>query len=432
MSASSLAEPMPMAVPAEKADAPRWSLATRVAFRFFFSFLLLTYLPFPLNLVPGVETVWQKLWLPVVEVAAAFLGVTVDSSFNGSGDRLFNWVSLFVTVVLAVAATLIWSVADRRALGYPRLHAWFRVYLRFGLAVAMISYGAFKVIPSQFVSPSLDRLIQPFGDASPMGLLWTFMGASAAYTIFTGIGELLGGLLLTMRRTALLGALVTAGVMTHVVMLNFAYDVPVKIYSSLLLITALFIAAPDARRLFDFFLRSPDQPVLQRRGLRIAARVIAAAFVLYIVGTSLKQSWDQRTFLREARLSGSPLYGIWNVDELTIDGVSRPPLITDTTRWRRFVVSGKEWGSIQNMDDSRTRVSIKLKEDDRSMLLTKRNDHLFEARFTYTRPDPNTLVLDGTQYGKRVVAKLRKAPADRTFLLTSRGFHWVNDVPFNR
>jgi hypothetical protein len=67
-----------------------------------------------------------------------------------------------------------------------------------------------------------------------MGLLWTFMGASAAYTIFTGLGELVGGLLLTTRRTALAGALVSAAVMTHVAVLNFCYDVPVKLFSMVL------------------------------------------------------------------------------------------------------------------------------------------------------------------------------------------------------
>jgi len=39
------------------------------------------------------------------------------------------------------------------------------------------------------------------------------MGASASYTIFTGAAEMLGGILLTMRRTTLLGALVCIDVL---------------------------------------------------------------------------------------------------------------------------------------------------------------------------------------------------------------------------
>ncbi|HYR28201.1 MAG TPA: hypothetical protein VEU30_07020, partial [Thermoanaerobaculia bacterium] len=338
-----------------------------------------------------------QIWEPVVTtVASSVFGLTVDAAFNGSGDRAFHWVQLFVTVVASAAVTLIWSIADRKAVSYPRLYPWFRVYVRFGLAAAMIGYGAFKIIPSQFSAPILERLLQPFGDASPMGLLWTFMGASAAYTIFTGVGELVGGLLLTMRRTALLGALVTAGVMTHVVVLNFTYDVPVKIYSTVLLLAALVIAAPDARRLFDFFLRHPDKPLFQRRALRIAAVVVALLFVATSLVMSLKQSYEQRQRALTTRHAGSsPIFGIWNVDELTVDGVAHPPLTTDLTRWRRFVVSGKEIGTMYNMDDTRARYVMAFDEAKRTLTLTKRADPAFKAVFNVQRPGSNTMLLDG-------------------------------------
>lgn len=47
-------------------------------------------------------------------------------------------------------------------------------------ATAMVAYGMFKISPSQFPAPGLSRLVQPYGDSSPMGLLWTFMGVSMA------------------------------------------------------------------------------------------------------------------------------------------------------------------------------------------------------------------------------------------------------------
>jgi hypothetical protein len=31
-----------------------------------------------------------------------------------------------------------------------------------------------------------------------------------------------------------------------------------------------------------------------------------------------------------------------------------------------------------------------------------------------------------------VIATLRHTDAQKTFLLTSRGFHWINEYPFNR
>src|SRR6185369_17105359 len=142
-----------------------------------------------------------------------------------------------------------------------RLHRHVYTYLRFYVASAMFSYGIQKVIPAQFLPLSLDRLVQTYGSSSPMGLLWTFMGASPAYEMFAGAAELLAGLLLIFRRTALLGALVTIGVMSNVVALNLAFDASIKIYASHLLLMAVFLAAPDARKLAGFFLRRPSEPL---------------------------------------------------------------------------------------------------------------------------------------------------------------------------
>jgi hypothetical protein len=60
-------------------------------------------------------------------------------------------------------------------------------------------------------------------------------------------------MLLATRRTATAGALVMVAVMSNVVMLNFCFDVPVKLASTHLLVFALVIAAPDARRLWSVF-----------------------------------------------------------------------------------------------------------------------------------------------------------------------------------
>ena len=82
-----------------------------------------------------------------------------------------------------------------------------------------------------------------------MNVLWAFMGASRPYTVFAGLGEVLAALLLIWRRTGSLGGLVTIGVMTNVAMLNFCYDVPVKLYSSHLLVMAILVVLPDVGRL---------------------------------------------------------------------------------------------------------------------------------------------------------------------------------------
>lgn len=420
MSASSLVEAVPVVVEVRREE---WSLATRVAFRFCFVFLLLYNIPFPLSFVPKVGEWFNKPWEWLVPIAAQSLfGVKADVLPNGSGDTTWNYVQLFLMVAMSAAATLVWSLISRAA-SYPRLHHWLRVYTRFALASIMISYGAVKVIPSQFPSPGLDRLTQPFGDASPMGLLWTFMGASVAYNVFSGLGEVVGGLLLTTRRTTLAGALLSAAVMTNVAVLNFCYDVPVKLFSSVLLFTALFLIAPDARRLLAFLFSGPDRAAWWKVGLRTAVVIGFVGYSLYGAASARKEYGDLSP--------RSPLRGIWNVDELTVDGVAQPPLLTNATRWRRMIFDGTRGMAIQLVSDQRNRYGIELDEAKKSFTLKKRDEPTLNALFHYTRPDPHTLVVDGTMSGKKIHATMHVDPA-KELLLTSRGFHWINEYPFNR
>ena len=404
----------------DKAE-PRWNPATRFAFRFLFVYLILYNFPSPLGgfLSKFYEDATNAI---VVPVAHHLFGVKADVLPNGSGDTTWNYVQVFCYAVIALVAAVVWSILDRRRLAYPTLHSWLTIYIRFVLAIAMISYGAAKVIKSQFPNVTLDRLMQRFGDASPMGLLWTFMGASTSYNVFTGAGEVIGGLLLTARRTALLGALVSAAVLSNIAMLNFSYDVPVKLYSLHLLFMALFIAAPDARRLANFFLfdRPPGHA---RRFMLVLRTVFVVVFVVFIFinAQSSYKRWGDGA-------PKSPLYGIWNVDEFKVDGAAAA---NDGARWRRIIFDSRWIFAIQFADESRTRYVLDLDEKAKRMALSKRTDPNWKASLAYSAPDRDSLILDGRIDGHAIHAALRRGET-KGFLLTSRGFHWINEFPFNR
>jgi hypothetical protein len=429
--------------PARRA-APGWSPANRLLFRFGFSYFLLYllpsylgllgYIPYGGMLVAGYMSFWQAV---VSWVGKHLFKLDITVFPNGSGDTTYNYLEILCFALLAAAAALVWTLLDRRRANYARLYEWLRVYVRFGLAMAMIEYGLAKIVPGgQFGPPSLDRLLQPFGDASPMGILWTFMGASTAYTVFAGLTETLGGLLLVTRRTLLLGALVSAVAMTNVVILNFSYDVPVKLYSSHLLAMALFLAAPDLRRLANLFvLNRPvepadHRPLFTRKGLHRGALVFRAVFVAEFTVLVLYMMYDSHG-VYGAPSRKSPFYGIWNVDELVIDGQARPPLITDGSRWRRMVFDYPGVVAIQLMSDTRERYVLKRDAAKRMLALTKRDDPAWKSTLTYQRPEPGRLLLEGTFDGKKIQAVLRRTD-NPNFRLVIRGFHWINEYPFNR
>lgn len=251
----------------------------RVVFRFVLVYLVLYVFPFPYNtlqsMIDGVQEIvtgeppdeakpsfltkhFLKPYEEVMDQLVLWTGkkaFKVDIAYRplGSGDTTWNYVQIFDYVVIAAAAALIWSLSawgwKRLKLptldAQPQLHAWLRVYIRFFLAQTMLVYGSFKVIKLQFLFPNPETLLHTYGESSPMHLLWTFMGASDGYTWFTGAGEVLAGMLLCTRRTTLLGAILSVAVMTHVVALNFCYDVPVKLFSLHLLFFSFFLMVPD-------------------------------------------------------------------------------------------------------------------------------------------------------------------------------------------
>ncbi|HYU35388.1 MAG TPA: hypothetical protein VEW48_24815, partial [Thermoanaerobaculia bacterium] len=339
---------------------PSWSPGKRVLFRFAFSYLVLYNLPFPLKAIPWAGEIitkpYQDLWNGLVPWAGKhLLGLDVTVRHNGSGDKTFDYVQVLCFLILAVVATVVWTVLDRKRPEHTRLDEGLRVYIRFALAAAMLVYGAYKVIPAQFAKPFPSQLIEPFGESSPMGLLWIFMGASSGYTIFAGAAEMIGGLLLAFRRTALLGALVSVGVMSHVVVLNYSYDVPVKLYSSHLLAMGVFLILPDLRRLLNLFvLNRPVEAAAARPPRARFRRTALVAQVLLVAaysGTMLDQSYEASKDGGNL-LPRPPLYGIWTVEELEADGVARPPLFTDATRWRRVVFEYSGYVTVQLMDGS--------------------------------------------------------------------------------
>jgi hypothetical protein len=425
------------------APVPVWGAAKKIGFRWLFTYLVLYLLPTYLMLaayiphgqvVPTAYTgAWQK---SVSWLAERLFHLKVSAVFNGSGDKAYDYLETLSYVLVAALVALAWTLLDRRRPNYARLHEWLRVYVRFGLGMVMLIYGASKVIPTQFSAPSLGRLLEPFGAASPMGLLWTFMGASAAYTIFAGAGEMAGGLLLIARRTTLLGALVCMAVLGNVVMLNFCYDVPVKLYSTHLFLIALFLAAPGLRRLADLLLfnrrvePANETRLFARKRFHVTALVFRTLFLAGFAVFCLYGTYDSyKTY--GAGAPKSPFYGVWNVDEMVTDGKARPPLLTDESRWRRLAFDKAGFVTLQLMDDSRLNYPLKLDAAKKTMELTRYDAPAWKASLSYQRPEPGRLLLAGTFDGHAVRAALHLAdPAKR--LLTSRGFHWINESPFNR
>src|SRR5262249_23305607 len=151
-----------------------------IGFRFAFAYLVLFMFPFPVYYIPYTGKLFQlytNFWHAIVPwVGKHILHLSYDIAVftNGSGDTTYDYLQALCALTLAIGAAIIWSGLDRRRADYNKLHRWLRIFIRFSLASALLGYGAAKAIPNQMPAPLLSTLLEPYGESSPMALLWTF------------------------------------------------------------------------------------------------------------------------------------------------------------------------------------------------------------------------------------------------------------------
>ncbi len=376
----------------------------------------------------------EELQTPLVSwVGQGVFGVDAAPQQTGSGDTTFHYVQALSLAGLALAGTFAWSLAVRRPTIDPRVLGWFRLLVRCTLMFSMIVYGSLKVINVQFGTLPLSRVVQPLGELSPMGLLWAFMGYSEPYTVFTGLVELVGGLLLLNRRTTLLGALICSVAMSQVLMLNLSYDVPVKLSSAHLLALALVLILPELPQLLNFFvLNRPVAPAVfqppsnAESRPRTVMRLVGALLVIGFTLATLGWGWSIRAD-EQRNLPPPALYGIWEVERFSVDGTDQPPLLGDTSRWRRLVIDGYGMGSVQLMNDELQGYRMTIDEAEQRITLDSyRGDR--SVVVLYEQPNAGRMEVQVIGQGQPILVSLRRQEVP----LFDRGFHWISEAPYNQ
>jgi hypothetical protein len=215
-------------------------------------------------------------------------------------------------------------------------------------------------------------------------------------------------------------------------MLNMSYDVPVKLYSFHLLLKAVFLLAPDVPRLAALlvFNRRVDPARPQRlfamNALNRGIMVFQILFGVWAFAGAYAEALATVNYRAAGR--STPFYGVWFVDEFSVDGLIREPVITDETTWARMVIEFPDQIAIQTANGSLRRF-ITRQQGPSVAALQDIDNAESTAKLTFSSPEADRLTVDGEINGHQVRAVLHRE--QRTFLLTTRGFHWIN-TPFNR
>ena len=399
------------------------SLTRRLVERFALIAFGIYHIPLFLNNYPslggggfsetGLAARWGHVFtIPSIWVARYVLHIAHPGNAAGdNGDAGEEYARLLMAVVIGVVGAIAWTVVDRRRPRGTWVESTLRVLLRYSIALGLLSYGVAKIYPQQFPPIAAATLDRRVGDLTPMALLWTFMEYSRPYAFFGGVMELVAVGLLCFRRTATLGALICLAVMTNVALLNYAYGVPVKLYATMITVSAAVLVLYDARRLFDLFVRgravdlSAESTVLQDRVPRRWRRIIKVAAVGSVALSSvaaMKHTVDPAT-------PSSPFDGTWRVTATT-----------PSVAWRRLnVMFG--YVMVHTATDSTFACKLDNAAASANLTLTCPGGHGGDVRWTRGH---DTLRLEGTF--DRLPMSVSATSVGRTTYPLMRGhFRWV-------
>ncbi|MES2514798.1 MAG: hypothetical protein V4580_11670 [Bacteroidota bacterium] len=354
---------------------------------------------------------------------------------TSSGDRCFNYIELFVYFVLAIVGSVIWSFFNKKDKTYDTLLHYFLIFIRYYLASEMIGYGYAKVFNIQFSAPGLSKLLQSYGDSSPMGIAWTFIGASKPYTVFSGLAEILGGVLLLFRRTTLAGAMISFAVMFNVVMLNFCYDVPVKLHSTQLALLAFIIIICNGHVLWSAVWSNKAvatvnyKPLFQKKWLKITAMIINGLAIFYFIAYN-GYKYHQLAYELGISAPKTPLYGIYKPTQYIVNNDTMG-LHSHDDQWKYLILEYPGFATVKTLKDSEFYFELSVDTIKKTMIVNLQNDTSHKFQLSYNEINDSTLNLKGKLSTSIIDFTFRKINLN-SFTLTNRGFHWINETPFNK
>ncbi len=353
---------------------------------------------------------------------------------NGSGDTTFNYVQVLIFLILSIALSSIWTLLDRKRINYKKLYYWIRVLVRYYLAYMMMSYGFAKIFNTQFPFPSDLSLSKTYGESSPMHLIWTFMGYSPWYNYFTGGSELLAGILLLFRRTTTYGSLVAITVLSNIVMINFCYDVPVKLFSLHLLLMSIFILSFDLNRVISFFFLNKAIPPADfsisyfnntlMKTFRVLKYIIICSFIFAVVKSEI-----DAIKMYNSMLPRHDLKGTYDVEYFTKNNEKIFTTPNNPLKWKKVFIAYSNYLTVRMVNDSLQYLSVEISSSDSTMVFP-RPGTVIKDTLHYSQPDINTITLKGVMFNDTLDIQMKKY--DRNYLLVNRGFHWINEYPYNR
>jgi len=356
-----------------------------------------------------------KFWNGAISFAMAGAATSVLFQQTGGtcGDYPQHFQVLYLGTSIGFVLGFLYNLFINRITNGALVLAASITLIRYFLACILLAYGIVKVMGTQFPH-MMANMDARFIELNPMRVAWTFFGYSKGYQMFLGWGEIIPGILLLFRRTALLGALISLIVMLNVFLINVFFDVCLKLNSGLYMSLSLYLLLQNFDRLWNFFFANkiavPETHVviIQPSWLKMSNAIFNVLVIISILIWAVNKTYD--TYQYSNRLASLPsVQGAWKVEtaERWANGEWKKIDSADSVFASRIFFEGS-LGVIKN-DMVRDRFILSVDETNKLLTCTFRtanNEFMPPVQWRFQKATDDSLALRGRWKGDSLRMKL--------------------------
>ena len=393
----------------------------------FFAFLCVIFIPFPFNITKVQLAITDFLFGKLIRFfSSTFFGKRLSDTRVYS-DTVSMYILVLLLFILAFLISLLlfkfkkWSVYRKGILDF-----FYRLSVYY-LALQLLKYGVDKIFKNQFYLPEPNTLFTPMGKLGKDLLYWSSTGTSHFYSVFLGSVEALAAVFILIKRTRVIGLLISFGIMLNVVAINFGFDISVKLYSLFLLYLTFYLLTPYYGRLYQLFLQRKTGTVIPFSGTTGLSRNSFLPGFLKWLAAGLICLEAFYPFIKAKNfnddLAGRPyLHGAYEVKQM-IAGTDT--LTEKESPVKRFFIHRNSYMIFQDQGDDMQDYKLSYNKGDSVFVLTDYQLKKTVLSFAYQASD-SILTLQYFKNGKE--NKLTGKAIDwRKLPVLQKGFHWTVD-----
>lgn len=333
-----------------------WKNYEKVAFRIAFIYFLILCIPMYWKFYEHIFTLdFSKITYQDIQSIVAFWPpqfVTIKTEEGVFG--LLNYINFVITLIPALIGGLIWSALDKKRISYNTLYYWIRVLARYRLAYGMVGWGLKKIFPMQMVLPTIGMLNTNFIDMAEKKLYWSHVGIAPVYESFLGFAEFIPGLLLLNRKTAVLGAALSAVVTFNITIANHAWDAGVGVPAFYFTVISVFVLWNDFPKIWKLLVGEKDvqkvdhYPLFSGAGKKVQIGLKIVGNLIFVVIATILWGYGWYGERNNYNIPNTPglkgFEGYYNVPVFKLNGREIPYSPFDSIRWQNAIF--ERWSSL--------------------------------------------------------------------------------------